>query len=354
MGVRAAVAPLAATPSAAPVERAAITGVGYATPARLVSSREVEARIKRESGRLPIPGGRLESISGIRSRYMVGPGEYASTLAIEAGRIALADAGVAPSTIDLLVFASASHDQLEPATAHIVAEGLGVNAPAFDAKNACNSFINGVEIAEAFIKTGRARRVLVVSGETPTLVTRWKVRSIGELKRSFIGYTMGDLGTAAVVEAATDGRGIFYSYHHATSKHWRIVQVRGGGARRPVPDPEDYFSEGDGTALRDAFLEVDDEHMARLFRETGTCWNDYAIVCAHQVAIPFIGDLVTKIGLPRDRLILTVDTFGNVSSGTLPLGLAIAKADGRVKPGDRVMWIGLGAGISVAALAFVL
>jgi len=270
---------------------------------------------------------------------MVGPGEYASTLAIAAGRVALADAETSPSAIDLLVFASASHDQLEPATAHIVAEGLGINAPAFDAKNACNSFINGVEIAEAFIRTGRARRALVVSGETPTLVTRWKVRSFR---------------TAAVVEAATDGRGIFYSYHHATSKHWRIVQVPGGGARYPALDPEHFYSEGDGTALRDAFLEVDDEHMARLFRETGTSWDDYAIVCAHQVGIPFIADLVRKIGLPMDRLILTIDTFGNVSSGTLPLGLAIAKADGRVKRGDRVMWIGLGAGISVAALAFVL
>jgi 3-oxoacyl-[acyl-carrier-protein] synthase III len=334
--------------------RAAITGVGYATPARIVTSHEVEARIIKESGRLPIPRGRLEAISGIRSRYMVGPGEYASTLAIEAGRIALADAEMSAAAIDLLVFASASHDQLEPATAHIVAEGLGVNAPAFDAKNACNSFINGVEIAEAFILTGRARRALVVSGETPTLVTRWKVRSIRELRRSFIGYTMGDLGTAAVVEAATDGRGIFYSYHHATSKHWRIVQVPGGGARHPELDRDLFYSDGDGTALRDAFLEIDDEHLARLFRETGTCWDDYAIVCAHQVAIPFLGDLVTKTGLPMDRFVLTVDRFGNVSSGTLPLGLAIAKAEGRAKRGDRVLWIGLGAGISVAAMAFVL
>ncbi len=342
------------TPAAQVGVRAAITGVGYATPARLVTSLEVEARIAEASGRIPLPSGSIEAISGIRSRYMVGPGEFASTLAIDAGRVALDDAGVDADTVDLLVFASASHDQIEPATAHIVAEGLGVNAPAFDAKNACNSFINGAEIAEAFIKTGRARRALVVSGETPTLVTRWKVGSLRELRRSFIGYTMGDLGTAAVMEAADDGRGIDFTDHHATSTHWRIVQVPGGGSRHPELDREHYYSEGDGTALRDAFLEIDDSYLTRLFAETGTCWDDYAIVCAHQVAIPFIGDLVTKTGLPMDRLILTVDTFGNVSSGTLPLGLAIAKAEGRVKPGDRVIWIGLGAGISVAAMTFVL
>lgn len=333
--------------------RAAITGVGYATPARLVSSGEVEARIVAASGRLPIPGGRLESITGIRTRYMIGPGEYASTLGTEAARSALADAGADAASIDQLVFASASQDQLEPATAHIVADQLGVSAPVFDVKNACNSFINGVEIAEAFILSGRARRVLVVSGETPTLAIRWKIRGFRELRRSFIGYTMGDLGTAVVMEAADDGRGIFYRHHHAVSQHWRIVQVPGGGARFPGPDPEHCFAEGDGNALRDAFLQIDPDVVLRLFRETGTCWADYAVVCAHQVTVPFIDDLVTKVGLPMDRLVLTVDGYGNVSSGSLPLALALARADGRVKPGDRVLWIGLGAGISVATMAFV-
>ena len=333
--------------------RAAISGIAYATPATLVPTRDVESRIAHESGRLPIPRGRLESISGIRSRYMVCPGEYASTLAIDAGRRALADAGIEPAAIDLLVFASASQDQIEPATAHIVADGLGVHAPAFDAKNACNSFINGVEIAEAFILTGRAKRVLVVSGETPTLAIRWKVGSVRELRRSFVGYTVGDLGTAAVVEPATDGRGIYYRDHHAESSHWGIVGLPGGGARNPGPDPEHCFIEGDGNALRDAFMDLDADIVLRLFRETGTTWDDYAIVCAHQVTASFVDDLVRKVGLPRERLVVTVDRFGNVGSGTLPLGLALARAEGRVNAGDRVLWIGLGAGISVATMAFV-
>ena len=334
--------------------RAAIGGLGYAAPATLIPTRDVEARIAHESGRLPIPRGRIESISGIRSRFMVCPGEYASTLAIDAGRLALADAGIEPADVDLLLFASASQDQIEPATAHIVADGLGVRAPAFDAKNACNSFVNGIEIAEAFILTGRARRVLVVSGETPTLATRWNVRSVRELRRSFVGYTVGDLGTAAVIEAATDGRGIFYRHHHARSEHWGIVGLPGGGARHPGPDPEHAYIEGDGNALRNAFLALDADVVLRVFRETGTTWDDYAVVCAHQVTGPFTDDLVHKLGLPRERLVVTVDRFGNVGSGTLPLGLALARDAGRVARGDRVLWIGLAAGISVATMAFVL
>jgi 3-oxoacyl-(acyl-carrier-protein) synthase III len=334
--------------------RAAITGVGYATPRCLVTSGEVEDRISQASGRLPVPPGTIAKTTGIDTRYMVGPGEYASSLAADAARRALDDAGIAREDIDLLVFASASQDQVEPATAHIVADILGLRAPGFDAKNACNSFVNGVEIAEAFIRTGRANRVLVVSGETPTLATRWAVRSLKELRRSFIGYTLGDLGTAAVVEAATDGRGVFYRAHHAESRHWRIVGLPGGGARHPGADPDHAYLEGDGNALRDAFMGLDPDLVLRVFRETGTTWDDYAIVCAHQVTAPFTDDLVRKVGLPRERLVTTIERYGNVGSGTLPLGLALAREQGRVRPGDRVLWIGLGAGISVATMAFVL
>ena len=284
---------------------------------------------------------------------MVGPGEFASTLAVAAGHRALDDAGVDAADVDLLIFASASHDMLEPATAHIVAEELGVCAPAFDTKNACNSFINGVEIAETFILAGRARCALVVSGETPSLVTRWKIGSLDELRRSFIGYTMGDLGTAAVLQAADDGRGIFYRRHDTDSRHWRIVQVPGGGSRFPGADPDHCYAECDGTALRHAFLAIDPTAMMGIFRDTGTCWDDYAVICAHQITMPFIDDLAAKIGLPRERLVVTVDAFGNVSSGTLPLNLAIARQQGRVRPGDRVLWIGLGAGISVVTMGFV-
>ena len=332
--------------------RAAITGVAYATPRCLVTSAEVEERIGQASGRLPVPAGTIARTTGIATRYMVGSGEYASVLAADAARRAMADADVAARDIDLLIFASASHDQLEPATAHIVADALGLNAPCFDAKNACNSFINGVEVAEAFIRTGRAHRALVVSGETPTLAIRWAVPTLKDLRRSFIGYTLGDLGTAAVVEAATDGRGVFYRAHHAESRHWRIVGLPGGGARHPA-DLDYVYLEGDGNALRDAFMALDADLVLRLFRETGTTWDDYAVVCAHQVTVPFTESLIRKVGLPRERLMTTVDRFGNVGSGTLALGLALAREQGRVRAGDRVLWIGLGAGISLATMAFV-
>ena len=134
--------------------RVAITGVGYATPAELVSSAEVEARISG-LGRLPIPGGRLESITGIRSRYMVGPGEYASTLGADAGRVALADAGTTAGRCRPARLRVREHGSARARDCPHRGRGFGIHAPVFDVKNACNSFINGVEIAEAFILSGR-------------------------------------------------------------------------------------------------------------------------------------------------------------------------------------------------------
>ena len=346
----------ASRPAAHPAQtvRAAISGLGYATPARLVTTAEVEERVRASSRRLPVPKGTLESISGIRSRYMVGEGEYASTLAVAAARRALADAGAAAEDVDLLVFASASQDQIEPATAHIVAAELGIRAPAMDVKNACNSFVDGLRVAECLIRTGEARRALVVTGETPTLAIRWSVGSLKELRRSFIGYTVGDVGAAAVLDAATDGRGIFYRHAHSVSEHWQIVGLRGGGSRHPDMAEEHRYLEGDGNRLRDAFTALDPDVVLRVFRETDTDWDDYALVVAHQVTVPFVDDLVRKVGLPRERLYLTIREFGNVSSGTLPLSLAKAREDGRVGPGDKVLMIGLAAGISVATMALTL
>jgi len=333
--------------------RTAIAGLAYATPERRVSTDEVEDRIRSESGRLPVPPGALKAVSGIGHRYMVGPTEYSSTLAIQAGCRALEDAGLSPSDIDLLIFASASQDQIEPATAHIVAAAMGVHAPAFDVKNACNSFIDGMRVAEAMIETGQARHVLVVSGETPTLATRWKVGSIRELRRSFIGYTMGDLGAAMVLSPADDGRGIFYRRFWSGSQHWEIMELPGGGSRHPRGE-EYAYAQGDGNRLRDAFMGLDPDIVLSVFSETGTTWADFALVCAHQVTMPFVDDLVRKLGIPRELLELTIGDFGNVSSGSIPLMLARARDAGRVAPGDRVLCIGLGAGISVATMALIL
>jgi acyl-CoA:acyl-CoA alkyltransferase len=337
----------------APGPAARVAGLAYALPAAFETIADVESRIAN-AGRLPIPRGALGAISGIRRRPVVGDGEYASTLAASAGELALADAGVARDSVDLLIFASTSQDQIEPATAHIVADAMGIRgAAAFDVKNACNSFLDGMRVAEAMIATGRYRRALVVTGETPTLAARYAVRNLRELRHSFIGYTVGDAGGAVVLEPSDDERGIFYRHLWSASQHWPISQVPGGGSRYPRGD-EWMYAGGDGMAMIAAARAFDDDVALRVYRETDTTPDDYARFFVHQITMPFAEELVRRLGFPRDRVEFTVADYGNVASATLPLGLALARDGGRVRRGDRVLFVGIGAGISVATMALTL
>jgi 3-oxoacyl-[acyl-carrier-protein] synthase-3 len=331
-----------------------IAGIAHVLPATRASSADIEARIAEASGRLPVPPGTLESISGVRERRMVGEGEYSSTLAISAARAALAEAGFEPADVDLLIFAATSQDQVEPATAHIIAAELGIRgASVFDVKNACNSFIDGLRVAEALMARGSTKRALVVTGETPTIAARYGIAGIRAFRDAFLGYTVGDAGGAFALEPSDGERGIFYHHVHSESAHWWISQVPGGGSRHPRGDEYTYAG-GDGALLRDAFRTVDPDIGLRAYRETSTGPDDFALFVVHQVTAPLAEELVERLGLPRDRVIFTIAEHGNVAAASLPLGLSLARDAGRVRRGDRVMFFGLGAGLSVATLAFVL
>lgn len=333
---------------------AQVAGVGHSLPARRATTTEIERRIAEASGKLPVPRGALEVVSGVEERHMVGEGEYSSTLAVLAARDAMAEAGFEAAEIDLLIFAATSQDQVEPATAHIVAAELGIRGAAvFDVKNACNSVIDGLRVAEALMARGSTRRALVVTGETPTIAARYRIDGLRGFRDAFIGYTVGDAGGAIALEPSDGYRGIFYHHVHSESEHWSISQVKGGGSRHPRGD-EFTYAGGDGARLRDAFRSLDTDIGLRIFRETATTLDDYGLFLIHQVTAPLAEEFVETLGLPRERVMFTVAAHGNVAAASLPLGLSLARDAGRVSRGDRVLFFGLGAGLSVATLAFVL
>ncbi|MGN6502418.1 MAG: 3-oxoacyl-ACP synthase III family protein, partial [Pseudolysinimonas sp.] len=272
----------------------------------------------------------------------------ASDLAAAAAREALAES---PGEIDLLLFASASQDLVEPATSHIVAAKLGIEAPVMDVKNACNSVVNAMQVADALIRTGQYRRVLIASGEAPTVAVRWDVDGHEQFLRSFPGYTMSDGGAALVLEACEGGdAGIRSTRFLAVSRHWGIGTLPGGGTMRPRDLDAEYF-DMDGHGLQQAFLELGPEPVLGLLRDRGLTWDDFDLVAIHQVALPYLPPIFERLGVPDDRTVLTIADHGNLASVTLPLQLHLAQERGMVRPGSRVLLIGLAGGISLGLMA---
>lgn len=305
-----------------------MTDISTYLPEDVLTSEEVERRVE---GYRP-PRGIVERMTGIRRRHVARADQQASDLAVAAARGMRKD-------VDLLIFASASQDLVEPATAHIVAAKLGLSCPVFDVKNACNSLLNGIQVAEALIVSGQYRRVLVCGGETPSRAIRWRVRDRAQFVDSFAGYTLSDAGAAVLIEA--DPRtGIFYREFSAESTAWAIGTLPGGGSQHPR-DPEYSYFRGDGRRLKEAFELVGPDLFLRALKRTGLTWDDFDVIAVHQVAVPYLKVLAGALDLPEERLVLTLPEHGNCASASLPLQLAGASR------GDRVAMLGLGGGISL-------
>ncbi|NNH52390.1 ketoacyl-ACP synthase III [Promicromonospora citrea] len=312
----------------------------------------------------------VSRLTGVRTVHVAEDDQQASDLAVAAARRVLDQAGRGPADVDLLVFASATQDMIEPATSHIVAAKLGVRAPVMDVKNACNSVLNGIEVAEALIGTGRYRRVLVASGEMPTRGVRWDVPDRRTYAMSAPGYTMSDAGAAVLVEATrtADGfeddlaaelaglvdpgaapSGILGSAFTAESRHWDVGMLPAGGTVNPR-DPERSYFEIDGSRLREAFLAFGSGPVDEALGRAGVALEDVALVAVHQVAVGYLADVHEALGVPADRTIVTVADHGNVASATLPLQLVRAQEAGRLRRGDVVLLLGLAGGISMGAM----
>lgn len=327
--------------------RVGITAIGAHLPSQVVTTQEVQDRVADGSG-LSLPAGLIRQLTGIETRRFAAADQYASTLAVAAATRALADAGLDAFDVDLLVYASATRDVAEPATAHIVQNALGSRAHALDVTNACNSFLNGIDLARSFILAGRSRRALVVTGETPSRAIRWRVRDAAQLRDSLAGYTFGDAGAAIVLEPVANG-GILDVDTETHSRHWRVGGIPGGGSRHPRGDEYTYFH-GDGRAVRGVFEKIGPGILDRVAYRTGWGVADYAKVLVHQVTLPYLDRFVEVTGVPTDRLEVTVAELGNVASATL--GVQLARVEPELAPGDRVLFIGLAGGVNVMTMVW--
>lgn len=326
---------------------ARIAGIGIFLPERTRTTKQTERDLRDANPGLRLATGLIGRLTGVETVHLRPEGWQTSDLAVAAAEKALAES---PGDIDLVIFASASQDLIEPATSHIVAAKLGFECPVMDIKNACNSVINAMQVAEALIAAGQYRRVLVASGEQPSHGVRWNLRDHDQFIRSFPGYTMSDGGAAVILEATDDpSTGILDSSFVAVSRHWGIGTLPTGGSMNPRSMDHAYF-DMDGSGLQQAFLELGPQPVLDLLEKNGLTWADFDLVAIHQVALPYLPPIFERLGVAADKSVITIADHGNLASVTLPLQLELAREQGIVGPGSLVLLIGLAGGISLGLM----
>jgi 3-oxoacyl-[acyl-carrier-protein] synthase III len=310
------------------------------------STKQTESDLRRHNPTLKLATGMIGRITGVKSVHLRPHGWQTSDLAVAAARRALDDS---PGPIDLLLFASASQDLIEPATSHIVASKLGLDCPVMDIKNACNSVLNAMQVADALITGGQYERVLIASGEQPSHAVRWQLESKQQFLRSFPGYTMSDGGAAVILERSHGEAGILGSTFIAVSSHWQIGTLGTGGSMDPHAENGSHF-DMDGPALQQAFLDLGPDAVLATLQKLELNWRDFDLVAIHQVALPYLPPIFERLGVADDKTVITIEDHGNLASVTLPLQLLLARDAGRIRQGSLVALIGLAGGISLGVM----
>lgn len=335
-------------------EKVVFSGVGHHLPEQVVTSAEVERRVY-ETSSFHIPRGLVEKVSGIEERRYRSSEEQASDLALKASEQALGRAQMDAKDIDVLIFAACTQDITEPATANILQEKLGATSShVFDIKNACNSFLNGLDVAESLIQAGKAKTALIAVGETLSLTIDWKISSVRELKTGISGLTFGDAGAAAILRAEPNGngRGILPTAFQSHGDQWRLATVLGGGSMHRFSEEHSYFS-GDSRALREQAAKHIPRMVQKVLDNIGWKADEIDVACCHQVTLDLVEDMAVKCGVPLERCIVSIKDCGNTAAATIPLGLSRACDEGRLKPGAKVLLVGAAAGFSVGVVPVI-
>ncbi len=334
--------------------RTAIASVGVAIPEEVVTTADINRRILEATG-LQITNGLVERLTGVRTRRYRAPGQQSSDLAVAAAKQAIERAGIPVSEIDLIIFAACTQDISEPATANIVQEKLGITeAQALDVKNACNSFLNGLDVADSHIRAGKSRCALVVSGETLSVGVDWKIRDFDDMKSRLAALTLGDAGAAAVLQAvpARDNRGILTTRFRSYGHLWRLATVLAGGSMHHLEHEHSYFR-SHSAKLRESAYEFIPDMVQAVCDEVGWKTTDIDPACGHQVTEELVYGLAKVCNIPAEVSVVTVTDFGNTAAASIPLAMAKAYDQGRLQRGMKVLLIGGAAGFSVGVIPLI-
>jgi 3-oxoacyl-[acyl-carrier-protein] synthase-3 len=318
------------------VIRSVVQGCGSYLPDRLVTNADLAAKMDTSDEW-------IQQRTGIRQRHIAADGELTSHLAIKASERALAHAGLKPSDLDLIVLATATPDETFPATATRVQAALGMTrGAAFDVQAVCAGFVYGLAVADSMIKTGLATTALVIGAETFSRILDWNDRGTCVL--------FGD-GAGAIVLRGEEGmgttadRGVLANALHSDGRQHDILYVDGG----PSSTQTTGFLRMEGKEVFKHAVVNMAAVVGEVLAKAGFETKDIDWLVPHQANKRIIDGTGRKLGLPPERVVITVDRHANTSAASIPLALDAAVKDGRIKKGDLLLLEGIGGGLSWGA-----
>ncbi len=317
--------------------RSVIRGVGGYLPARVVTNEEL-------AGLVDTSDEWITGRTGIRERHIVAEGELTSTMGVIAAKAALADAGLTPDDIDLIVLATSTPDQTFPATAVTIQAELGItHGAAFDVQAVCSGFIFALATADNYLKGSTFKRALVIGSETFSRILDWEDRNTCVL--------FGDGAGAVIVEAqdqngSKSDRGILATCLRSDGRYRDKLYVDGG----PSSTGTVGHVRMDGPEVFRHAVSKISEVVGDTLKQSGFQASDIDWFVPHQANRRILNGAARKLGLDPGRIVITVDKHANTSAASIPLALHTACTDGRIKPGDLVLLEAMGGGFTWGAL----
>lgn len=319
--------------------RAAIAGLGAAVPPKVLTNADLEKMVDTSDEW-------ITQRTGIKERHIVLDGQSTADLATEAAQDALADAGLGPTDLDLIIVATITPEMPFPATACFVQHTLGAkDVPSFDLSAACSGFLYGLAIASKFIESGMYERILVIAADALSRFTDYTDRGSCVL--------FGDGAGAAVLTPTTEAkRGIFYSVMHADGGGWDYIHVPAGGSRTPASretvEARSHYLKMRGRDVYKFAVEKMQWVLGDCMAQCGLSVDDVDLVVPHQVNVRIIRSAARKHGFPMKRVYVNIDRYGNTSGASVPIAMAEAYRLGRIGPGSTVLLVAFGAGLTWA------
>jgi len=325
----------------------AIVGLAHIEAPRVVTSAEFEERLAGARKRLRLPGNLLERVSGVRERRWWAPDTDFEDMAAEAGSKALAEAGVDPGDVGLLINTSVSRNHLEPSVAVRIHDRMGLSSRAlnFDITNACLGFVNGIQMASSMIDAGQIDHAVIVNAED---VRRTQEDTLARLAEDgvtrqdfadqFASLTLGDGAAAAVVGRASDrsdGHRILGGVSRAGTEHHNLCV---GSFGKMTTDTKNLLAKGLKLVV-DAWREAEAD---------GWDWSAMDRYVTHQISTPYTQAIIDAVDLDPDAVPITFDRWGNV--GPAAIAMTLSEQADSLEPGNRVMCLGVGSGLNTAML----